>query len=509
MVTSLKLFQPTPILDFSIGGTFPSIHLYDIMPFLSNITRLRVEQRKEYHIYPDRIFRGCPHLLSLHVGSGAQFEMFGEWLPFPPDQQQPLPLQYLNLEGAYLKQVKLENFLQFTPRLTNLQLSNLSIKGISAITENARYDCKHLIKCIKRHKVPLETFHFSVYESYGQLRDCLVDEELFRSICQDAREWTFATGDLTPQLFRNIGYLPNTITTLNMVNRDTAFNSSNSKLHQFLCSSPQLLHLRILRTAYHLPYLDLNCRMPIILVGRPPFTLNAELARKPSHSVWACRRLQTLHISFSIPRGNRPFTEAVYSRIAFGYIAKVCPELRELKIEPPTSRRGSQGLLYNLAGGFCLLAGLRHLEVLHLELDIKGNICRIGQHELDWMTLPQRTKSTERSREERSKIVAQWRGELLAEANKDKKRMAKQQLNEFPKTEANTLGWKYCDDELRSKLYQVGLLSDVKTMVERIDSSSEQEQEFKCWPYMQRIGFGLFSEFGSVSAKQELKRLFS
>ncbi|KAG0255347.1 hypothetical protein BGZ95_005785, partial [Linnemannia exigua] len=468
-ITRHSLFEPTPLLEFSISGIYPSTRLYDLMPFLSNVTRLRVEQRLNHHVYPDRIFRGCPHLLSLYVGSESKVEMFREWLPLSPDQQHPLPLQSLVLDNAYLKQAKLEEFLQFTPNLMELQLSNLSIKGLTAIAEDSLYDCKRLIECVKRLGLPLKTFHFSVYEQFRRSWDCLVDEEQFKSISQDSREWTFATGDLSPQLMRNIGYLPNTITTLNMVNRDTVFCDSTSKLHQFLCTSPQLLHLRIPKTAYHMSYLDLYHRIPSALAGdRSRAALEAEAARNPDPGVWACRRLQTLHIAFEIPRGQNSTFREGHSRIVFGYIAKVCPELRELMMQVPNYWHG-----YELAGGFCLLAGLKHLERLRMGFGVSKH--RTNLYDLDWMTLPRRTEHTEKNQEERRKIVAQWRGPLLGEVNKDRKRMAKAHPGEFLRTESNTLGWEYCDDVLREELYRVGMLLDVKMMLERIDGSSESD----------------------------------
>ncbi|KAK3845696.1 MAG: hypothetical protein J3R72DRAFT_520864 [Linnemannia gamsii] len=511
-ITKHALFEPTPILEFSISGTYPNTRLYELMPFLSNVTRLRVEQRMKHHVYPDQIFRGCPHLLSLYVGSGSQVEMFREWLPLPPDQQHSLPLLSLVLDNAYLKQAKLEEFLQFTPNLTELQLSNLSIKGLTAIAEDGMYDCKRLIKCVKRLRVPLKTFHFSVYEQSRQSRDCLVDEELFRSICQDSREWSFATGDMTPQLMRNIGYLPNTITTLNMVNRNTVFCDSTSKLHQFLCTSPQLLHLRIPKTAYRISYMDLYHRIPSALVGdRSRAALEAEASRNPDPGVWACRRLQTLHIAFEISPGMNCQFRAEHSRIVFGYIAKVCPELRELVMQVPNYRHGHLVKRYELAGGFCLLAGLKYLERLRMGCAVSSNLTNL--YDLDWMALPRRTEHTKNNQEVRRKIIAQWRGVLLGEANKDRKRMAKERSCEFLRTERNTLGWEYCDDVLKEELHRLGTLLDVKMMLERIDGSSESESEegngmFRCWPCLLRIDFGGSSPFGLVSAQQELTRLF-
>lgn len=525
------LYEPTPILDFSLSGTYPNTRVYELIPYLSHVTRLRIDQSSDHHVYPCKIFQGCPHLQHLYVGSRTCVEMFGDWLPSAPEEQQPFTLRELILHNAYLKQDKLEEFLGFTPHLMDLHLYKLSIKGMSVIDPDQRYDCRALIAVIKSLSLQLKTFHFSVYERYRATWDALVDEGLFKSICQDSREWTFATGDLTPQLFQNIQHLPNTLTTLNMVNRDTVLYTPDSKLHLFLCTSPQLLHLRIPGTTYHMSYLDLYHRIPSVGVGDRSTTARAaEAARYPDPGVWACRGLRTLHIAFETPGGRRVKIRLEHSRVVFGYIVKVCPALIELEIHVQTYWERFAFQRYELAGGFCLLAGLRDLERLRITAGLQKNVDKL--YDMDWIISPRNLSSSIglQNREERRKIIFQWRGLLLADANKDSKRLKKLD-GEFPRHEGNTLGWEYCDNRLREALGRVGLLLDVKMMIERIDgfvTEAETETEietgadqkggerggrrgrepFECWPHLQRINIGSYSPFGLRSADQELQRLF-
>ncbi|KAF9131353.1 hypothetical protein BGX30_013138 [Mortierella sp. GBA39] len=429
------LYEPTPILDFNLSGTYPSTKVYELIPYLSHVTVLRIDQNSDHHIYPYKIFQGCPHLLRLYVGSKTRVEMFDDWLPSAPEEQQPFTLRELILHNAYLKQDILEEFLGFTPYLTDLHLSNLSIKGRPVIFPDQRYDCRALIAVIKSLGLPLKTFHFSVYMRHQESWDALVDEDLFKSICQDSREWTFAMGDLTPQLFQNIQCLPNTLTTLNMVNRHTAFYTPDSKLHLFLCTSPQLLHLRIPRTTYHMSYLDLYHRIPSVVFGdRSTTAQETEAARYPDPGVWACRGLRTLHIAFEKKGGRRTKTRLEYSRVAFGYIVKVCPALIELEIHAPNNWERYAFQQYDLAGGFCLLAGLRDLERLRVPEGPQTNVAKL--HDMDWITSPRNLSSStgQQNREERRKIVSQWKGLLLAEAQKDSKRL-KMLGDEFQKHE--------------------------------------------------------------------------
>ncbi|KAF9128867.1 hypothetical protein BG015_004277, partial [Linnemannia schmuckeri] len=415
------LYEPTPILEFDLRGRYSSTLVYELLPYLTHVTRLRIEQNSDHFVYPCKVFQGCPQLQYLYVGSKTRVEMFSGWLPSAPEEQQPLTLRELILHHAFLEQEKLEEFLRFTPHLTDLHLANLSTRGNPVFSPNQRYDCRALIAVIKSLGLPLKTFHFSVYDRSRGSGDALVDEELFKLICQDSREWTFATGDLTPQLMRNIQLLPNTLTTLNLVNHDTTFFSPASKLHQFLCSSPQLLHLRAPRTTYHTSYLDLYHRIPSVVVGdRSATAQETEAARYPDPGVWACRGLRTLHIAFEAPGGRRAKVRLEQSRVVFGYIARVCPDLTELEVHMPTFREGCVFQRYTLAGGFCLLAGLKNLERLRVEAVLRKNDDKL--HDLDWISSP---RNSEQSREERRRIVSQWRGLLLAEEHKDRKRFQK------------------------------------------------------------------------------------
>ncbi|KAG0204920.1 hypothetical protein BGX33_008197 [Mortierella sp. NVP41] len=511
-----RLFEPTPIREYDISGTFPrTIMVYDILPYLWHVTRLRIEHRSQHHIYPERLFGGCPQLQHLHIGSKISVDMFGAWLPSPLEQQQPFPLLSLVLDNAYLNQEKLEEFLRFAPHLQHLKLSNLYTKGRSAVAQNRWYNCKSLVECLKGLKTPLKTFHFSVYQRNQRITETLVDETMF-AMCPDSRKWAFGTGDITPHMLRRIQLLPNTITTLELVNRDISFYKPDSKLHQFLCTSPQLLHLRMPRTAYHISYLDLYRRIPSIVVGdRSRAVLDAVAAQYPDPGVWACRRLRTLHVAFAfaIPGGGRRTKVRLeHSRVVFGYISKVCPELRELYIHSLNYCKSNIFQRYELAGGFCLLAGLKHLERLRVECPVWDKVDRM--YDLDWMTAP---RNSEDSKEKRRTIVAQWGGKLLAEKSMDSKRIQRKATaaaalasdasaanrEAGKEEEEEMLGWRYCDDKLKEDLNRVGLLLDVKMMVERMDST----EGFRCWPDLQRIDIGSFSPFGLVTAEQELQRL--
>jgi hypothetical protein len=73
------------------------------------------------------------------------------------------------------------------------------------------------------------------------------------------------------------------------------------------------------------------------------------------------------------------------SRIMFGYLAKVCPDLQELSI-----RRRQLNL--NLTGGLCLLTRLRKLERLMIWTD---TWTKLSKKDLEWMARVPKKKSME------------------------------------------------------------------------------------------------------------------
>ncbi|KAG0212230.1 hypothetical protein BGX33_003747 [Mortierella sp. NVP41] len=188
-------------------------------------------------------------------------------------------------------------------------------------------------------------------------------------------------------------------------------------LHEFLCASPLLEHLRAGSISYYIENLDLNGLLPgrdEILAEPESDHNNVEYGDQlsvNSHStfgrhyydpppsskkvlkVWACRNLKTLHLEFSRERprpslnGSRPilsYTTATsishhssstrsasssststmvplpdnsprFSRIVYGYISRFCPNLQDLLIR-------AYRLNMTLQGGFVLLTRLQKLK---------------------------------------------------------------------------------------------------------------------------------------------------
>ncbi|KAF9437840.1 hypothetical protein BGZ76_010925 [Entomortierella beljakovae] len=168
-------------------------------------------------------------------------------------------------------------------------------------------------------------------------------------------------------------------------------------LHEFLCSAPSLLILNAQSVTYKGEYFNdyydseateaegnHATRTPI-LEGDSTVVHN-EAPRR----TWACRNLQKLRIKLTPAYDDKPHIKN--SRITFGYISKMCPDLRELAIEQPK-------LSFKLNGGFCLLSRLKKLERLIIKTP---DITSLKMRDIEWMTLPPppppRAKNEKKSR---------------------------------------------------------------------------------------------------------------
>ncbi|KAG0050378.1 hypothetical protein BGZ83_004843 [Gryganskiella cystojenkinii] len=210
----------------------------------------------------------------------------------------------------------------------------------------------------------------------------------------------------------------NTITTLEICPSQSAFEEAtlNKVLHEFLCDSPQLLHLKAEHVQFYVEYFDIlprhdrsdleeqlrgsgsggagdgndsdgegaamtNASSEAVsgtIIPQPSQEQLLQLQNMPRTRIWACRKLQTLHISLksmststallpgttlrtSFPFNKRSSSSPDQSRAIFGYLSRVLPLLRDLALS-------KSRLNLTLEGGFCLLTRMRDLEKLTLQI---------------------------------------------------------------------------------------------------------------------------------------------
>ncbi|KAG0346093.1 hypothetical protein BG005_000935, partial [Podila minutissima] len=204
-------------------------------------------------------------------------------------------------------------------------------------------------------------------------------------------------------------------------------------LHSYLCHAPHLLTLRAEHILFYLEHMDVRpqsnrdnsdvdtgprSRLYSVdyidrdegdstgLVGAGPTTtseyhstlaswtrtrlLNSTLPGSGASSsrstpapkpVWACRNLQTLHLSFQARMGDSDNAEQ--NRIMFGYIGRVCPRLRELVLYRSLMR-------LSLDGGLCLLTRLVDLERLIIGARLPS---KMSDKDFSWLARPMKCAS--------------------------------------------------------------------------------------------------------------------
>ncbi|KAF9201623.1 hypothetical protein BGZ49_008147 [Haplosporangium sp. Z 27] len=187
----------------------------------------------------------------------------------------------------------------------------------------------------------------------------------------------------------------NCLTTLEIVGMGDTWSFPSESLHEFLCSSPQLLHLKAPNTVYYLEYFimtdidDFN-KHPQPYQSENNVPSDNALERDPDQGakirVWACQNLQTLHLEFCGRYGDDFLP--MRSRIMFAYIAKVCPKIQDLQI-----RRCFLDL--SLEGGWCFLSQLKELSRLRIET---GVLRYITENDLAWIGNPDTVSTWQRAK---------------------------------------------------------------------------------------------------------------
>ncbi|KAF9122407.1 hypothetical protein BGW39_009768 [Mortierella sp. 14UC] len=239
--------------------------------------------------------------------------------------------------------------------------------------------------------------------------------------------------------------------------------------HRLLCESSNLRHLKTLKMPYMTDYMDLHRRSVIYSKAVPSVIVPG---------VWICRGLERLHLDLhthehATARGSHQ------TRIAYGYIARVCPHLQDLRIRFPGNCEFFEGYAqwkhhpFVLEGGLCLLSGLKCLERLRLEY--RTVECEIA--ELNWLCQSGRN---EEHRVRRRQLVEGWLWRLEHEAKLEADR-----LQSTAGAAIGLLGPGADDEKLMASLASLGLLQDVKDVMVTMDKYG-----FVCLPSLQLLACG-------------------
>ncbi|KAF9155948.1 hypothetical protein BG015_007979 [Linnemannia schmuckeri] len=459
--------------DIDIGASLPPI-----LPCLYALTRLQLELSCDSTLQMGQLLRACPLLKDIHVSALSThcLELPGPWFPFVKDsyKQRPLRLLSLVLERVRLPQYSLEDLLSITPHLQELKLIGLR-KVNPALPQHdptVQYDPIRFFQYVRSLDLSLRSFHFSIRDqplTTSELREMMFD--IVHLPPGSRGEWAFWTPDLTPTMLRNLNDVPNVVTTLEIFCETMANCGPDSGLHRYLCASPHLMHLRAPKTAY------------------------------------LCRNLQTLHLAFH-SRRDSTLSSPTNARLIFGYLSRVCPQLRDLAIFTTelctlNNRIYAPVLHMRLQGGFCLLARLKWLE--RLRIGSSNRLIAYKSWDLKWMVT---NKHSFKDRRQRRKIIGEWE-ELLVEEEKQEMLLIQTHGQSGSRDDTNiatsVAGLKEDEGttEVRKELDNLGLLVDVKAMMEEMDSD-----DFQCWKSLRKISLYRDGEVG-LRPDQEIQRLIS
>ncbi|KAG0332786.1 hypothetical protein BG004_001099 [Podila humilis] len=311
--------------------------------------------------------------------------------------------------------------------------------------------------------------------------------------------------------------IPTQITHLEFVKNDTrSLPDVGLQLHEFLCAAGSLRSLVAPRLKYNISLMDIYGAADVLgtpVTGPGPRAkrlrwVGEDQTNSRDTRLWACRNLEKLQVGFIYQEEKREpqHVQGLCSRMLFGYLARVCPELTVLDIHAPA-------LDLKLEGGFCLLATLRRLEVLKIESRSKTaselKLQAPKRQDLEWMAFeaePRRV-AMETRYTNYDDVTARWQSRMDKEDCLIWGARTCQGLdgnNENINGGFVPIAGMDCQDH--TSLRYMGCLKDVKMSLESPAKDAVQDRPF-CWPNLHTIHVRrLYNQFeDKVTQKQVLQ----
>lgn len=492
-----EALETTTLRDLVVEGyVYHSTILPHGLPGLSSLQVLKIHTKQEATFHMSSILGALPELEVLHIRSICALDLSEPWIQSIGDRHSKR-LRSLVLVNALVHQSSLEGLLSASPCLKELQLMIRRFPGRNV----PGFEMKRFYDFCQSSLAGLDVFQFgndsivpigedSDNEEGEENREVRAELGLMLSGCLKSKNWTFFGHKLPGHIVENLLSFPNRVTTLEVLGPcDT--------LHDFLCDSPQLLHVKAPWTTIQPNHMDLHLCWDYG-DGRMINFGCSTLSDAPK--IWACRGLLTLHI------GARFYDRYVpgynnYSLYLFGYIAKVCPMLQDLALFGPESKPTSRGSLstsdtfrLDLAGGFCLLSHLTHLQYLQIG-ELYADPGGMKLIDVDWML---RSGHSADKKQERAEVIARWSTSIL----RDREFQQQEKLPYEPQLSGLPLEIPGLEPELKKNLRYLGHKMDVIETLARMD----EQEEFVCWAELDRISIYGRNGFGQ-SLEKEIRRL--
>ncbi|KAK3838820.1 MAG: hypothetical protein J3R72DRAFT_182436, partial [Linnemannia gamsii] len=455
----LELRIEKPII-FSLFGSFP------FPPTLISFKLILQEGSSTFP--PGHLLKSCPLLEEFHAEAvRVDLYIIGSFVPSGLEEQgrQFLPLRSLVLRNAIFAQSSLEELLLVTPRIKELKL--ICLRVISLQNANNNYSRVHLLQHIQSLPIVLNSLHFSVYNPLMEQHKI---DEMPGALTSLEAGRSFYAPDLTPSMMRELDKDANFVTSLELYWHHTWLHrcpsTSSSLLHRFMCSSRHLLHVRTFNVAFQFAQLDIHRLSPI--------TNASDVVVQTG--VWVCKNLRTLYLEIH-GHDRLLLKHDVKSRIVFGYISTVCPRLQDLqlilgKICVTIDGGNANQLSVRLMGGFALLSRLKYLERLCIGFSELDGL----QAHVNWMVPSGRTA---KFKARRQILTSSWNSTIRKEKLKLKDPAETTRLSLMDK---DVLHWSELEPTAKHALRQLGLLMEVKTVLEQMNTP-----DWECWPRLHKV----------------------
>ncbi|KAF8948663.1 hypothetical protein BGZ47_003309 [Haplosporangium gracile] len=363
------------------GSLFPESRFYPLLPLLSDtLTEIRMERIIHVDTHIGTILVLCPWLRTFHIScSNSTCKIVHNTTP--PWTGTPesvtglgqLRLEDLKIKHMHIEQVVLETIITRSPHLRTIRLIELT--GENFLSADGLPDRESLIRLVADSCPRLEIFHFSAN------KECLTENAWIGMTVRGNNTVVTSRSSRNRTVLESVQLQYQPIDDphgLWQEPNNVSDNNNNDRPRYSLSLSAQDIHPGT-RVFYRSEYMELRGEVGSDGLYQPKHwdsTTSHPPAgvRRTEKRVWACRRLQTLHIFF----GSTPQEEAsaVNSRTLFGYITRVCPDLQDLVIR-------KTALHVELEGGMCLLTRLHKLQ--RLTVASLMHATRFGIQDIEWM----------------------------------------------------------------------------------------------------------------------------
>ncbi|KAG0058192.1 hypothetical protein BGZ90_005080 [Linnemannia elongata] len=457
--------------EFEVYGDIRSGRVMLVLPLMPSLTRLKIRTIDGFfddHIQIERIMRDCKHLESLHISRiDGREQLPGPWVPLVPSSTvkkgfsfSSVSLKSLVLERVSFKQVALETFLEHGPSLKELRIFGAAIQGKYVL-----FDTVGLAGLLRRLSLPLESFHIS---TANRTRDS--DLLLYHN----SQRRTLWSNEFTIYDLRK-NQVHNNLTTLELVPKYgfVEYDNPQLALHNYLCSSPHLLHLKAPETCYPIAHMDLHGRHTKLL-ARPEVRRQGKAYPKmvsfpPGSGSVRTSRLSTS--GSSLPTDETRWRRSPFRKLPEShsgtspasvpiYATSPWVMVHIVQTQPKVAKRFSP---HSTLGGFCLLGRLKHLE--RIEIGRFTERAVLLPQNFEWMHESGRTE--DKKAERRALLENTWKSlRLMSHIRKSVAAAADVYANTGPGVQFD---WTAVDPVLMEELRYLGWPVEVQAIFDELD----------------------------------------